>query len=298
MKLGLMTQNAKFELQKRSPELLLIAGVAGVITGTVLACRATLKAKDILKEKEEQMEFVRKAQKDIPEKYSKEDVKKDTFIVYSQAALKLGRIYAPAIIISAASLVCIFSSHNILKQRNIALAAAYAAVDRGFKEYRSRVADRFGKEVDHQLRYNIKAEEIEETVTDEKGKEKKVKKKINVANPNAESVYEKYYTKTNPNWSNDPFYNENFFKIMQSQANDMLKAYGHLTLNQVYNLLGFKDTKAGMVVGWIYDPKNPTGDNFVELDYKEVCIPNEVGEYEWGYAIDFNVDGNIYNLMS
>ena len=156
--------------------------------------------------------------------------------------------------------------------------------------------ERFGEDVDHQLRYNFKATEVEETVIDEKGKEKKVKKTIEVADPNA-SEYVKYFTKSNPYWENNPEYVEMFLRSQQNYANDKLKATGHLTLNDVYDMLGFHDSKAGMVVGWIYDLDHPNGDNYVEFDVKKVHLPDEQGGYEEAYAIDFNVDGNIYNEM-
>lgn len=178
----------------------------------------------------------------------------------------------------------------------MAISAALAAATHDFKDYRNRVIERFGKEVDHQLRYNIKAEEIEETVTDEKGREKKVKKTIEVADPNV-SEYVKYFTRSNPYWENNPEYVEMFLRAQQNYANDKLKATGHLTLNDVYDMLGFHDSKAGMVVGWIYDPDHPNGDNYVEFDVKKVHLPDEQGGYEEAYAIDFNVDGNIYNEM-
>ena len=178
----------------------------------------------------------------------------------------------------------------------MAISAALAAATQDFKDYRNRVIERFGKEVDHQLRYNIKAEEIEETVTDEKGKEKKVKKNVEVADPNA-SGYAKYFTRSNPYWEEDSSYVEMFLRSQQNYANDKLKATGHLTLNDVYDMLGFHDSKAGMVVGWIYDLDHPNGDNYVEFDVKKVNLPNEQGGYEEAYAIDFNVDGNIYNEM-
>ena len=52
-----------------------------------------------------------------------------------------------------------------------------------------------------------------------------------------------------------------------------------------------------MVVGWVFDENNEDGDNFIEFNVRKVYIPNEYGEEELAYAIDFNVDGNIYNKM-
>lgn len=287
-----------FGLKKHSPEILVAAGVVGTVVSAVMACKATTKIDVILDETKEQLNKIHEysSNPDMAEKYNTEDAKKDTVVVYAHTGVKLAKLYAPAVSLGVLSLGSILASNNILRKRNAALAAAYAVIDRSFKEYRDRVIERFGAEVDHQLRYNIKNEEIEETVTDEKGKEKKVKKTVEVADPNV-SGYVKYFTKSNPNWENNPEYIEMFLRAQQNYANDKLKAIGHLTLNDVYDMLGFQDTRAGMVVGWIYDPDNPNGDNFVEFDVKKVLLPDERGDYEESYAIDFNVDGNIYDKM-
>lgn len=286
-----------FSIKKHSPEILVVAGVIGTVASAVMACKATTKIGEIIDEHKDTMEKIHEQSTDDPQVYSEQDKQKDTAIVYTQTAVKLAKLYAPAIGLGVLSLSSILASNNILRKRNAALAAAYAAIDRSFKEYRERVVERFGQEVDHQLRYNIKAQEVEETVTDEKGKEKKVKKTVNVADPNA-SGYMKYFTRANPEWNADPEMTEFFFRAQQNYANDMLKAKGHLTLNEVYKMLGFHESKAGMVVGWIYDLDHPNGDNYVEFNVQEVYLPNEYdGTPERGYAVDFNVDGNIYDKM-
>ena len=287
-----------FGLKKRSPEILVAVGVVGTVVSAVMACKATTKINTILDETKEQLDKIHEyaGNPDVAEKYNAEDAKKDTAIVYAQTGVKLAKLYAPAVGLGILSISSILVSNNILRKRNMAISAALAAATQDFKDYRNRVIERFGKEVDHQLRYNIKAEEIEETVTDEKGKEKKVKKSIEVADPNA-SGYVKYFTRSNPYWEEDSSYVEMFLRSQQNYANDKLKATGHLTLNDVYDMLGFHDSKAGMVVGWIYDLDHPNGDNYVEFDVKKVNLPNEQGGYEEAYAIDFNVDGNIYNEM-
>jgi len=280
-----------FGLKKRSPEILVAVGVVGTVVSAVMACKATTKINTILDETKEQLDKIHEyaGNPDVAEKYNAEDAKKDTAIVYGQAGVKLAKLYAPAVGLGILSISSILASNNILRKRNMAISAALAAATQDFKDYRNRVIERFGKEVDHQLRYNIKAEEIEETVTE-------VKKSIEVADPNA-SGYVKYFTRSNPYWEEDSSYVEMFLRSQQNYANDKLKATGHLTLNDVYDMLGFHDSKAGMVVGWIYDLDHPNGDNYVEFDVKKVNLPNEQGGYEEAYAIDFNVDGNIYNEM-
>ena len=267
-----------FSLKKHSPEILVVAGVVGTVVSAVMACKATTKIDNILDETKERLDRIheRSASSDVVEKDNADDAKK-TVAVYAYAGMKLAKLYAPSVGLGVLSIGSILASNNMLRKRNAALAAAYAVVDRSFKEYRDRVVERFGKEVDQQLRYNMKATDIEETVTDEKGREKKVKKTIEVADPNA-SGYVKYFTKTNAYWNNSPEYNEMFLRAQQNYANDKLRAVGHLTLNEVYDMLGMEDTKAGMVVGWIYDLDHPDGDNFVEFDVKKVHLPNEQGE--------------------
>lgn len=179
------------------------------------------------------------------------------------------------------------------------------AIDHSFKDYRKRVLDRFGEQVEKELRYNIKAQEIEETVVDAKGKEKTVKKTADVVDegwdPNKYSPYAKIFDELHPDWMKDAERNMFYLKARQSQANDMLKARGHLFLNEVYDLLGFERTKAGAVVGWVYDPDEPIGDNFVDFGIFEIQRPKArdfVNGYEPAIVLDFNVVGDITNLIA
>ena len=290
-KLNRGLKSAGFALKKHSPEILVVAGVAGTVLATVMACKATMKLPDILEEHKDTMDEVHKQ---VPE----EEVKKATVSTYVRTGLQVAKLYAPAATVGVLSIGSILASNDILRKRNVALTAAYATLDKSFKEYRERAINRFGEEVDYQLRTGTTEKEVEETVTDEKGKEKKVKKKINVADPNATgSGYMKYFTRSNPYWEEDSQYLEMFLQSQQNFANDKLHAEGHLTLNQVYQMLGFKDTKDGMIAGWIDDRNHPDSDCYIEFDYKEVYLPDENGNYQKAYSIDFNVDGNIYDRM-
>ena len=291
---------AGFQVKKHSPEILVVVGVAGVVTSTVMACKATTKAGDILEEHKNQMNAIDQVVKMDRDDYTEEDHKKDTTIVYTQTAIKFVKLYSPSIMIGALSLGCIIYSHNILTKRNAALAAAYATVDRGFKEYRGRVVERFGKELDHELRYNIKAQEFEKTEVDKKGNEKVVKETVNVADPNLYSDYARFFDDGCNGWSKDPEQNLTFLKCQQAYANEKLKANGYLFLNDVYKMLGIPATKAGQIVGWIYDEKNPIGDNFVDFglyDMNKPVVRDFVNGYERTILLDFNVDGNILEMM-
>ena len=240
---------------------------------------------------------------EIPEAIRKgiEDAKKDLAITYVQTGVKLVKLYAPSVALGVLSITSILASNNILRKRNVALAAAYATVDKSFKEYRNRVIERFGETVDRELKYNIKAKKIEEVVKDEEtGKEKKVKKTIEIGDPNTYSDYARFFDDGCKGWEKDSEYNLMFLRAQQQYANDLLRSRGHLFLNEVYDMLGIPRTKAGQVVGWVYNKDNPVGDNYVDFglyDINREVVRNFVNGYERTILLDFNVDGNIWDLI-
>ena len=303
MKEKLMKTYKKVELKaiKHSPEILAGVGVVGVVGSLVMACKATTKLSDVLEESKEQLDKIKEVAADpaYEEKYSQDDAKKDTTITYVQTAMKVTKLYAPSVILCASSLGCLLASNNILKKRNAALSAAYMTIDKSFKEYRKRVSDRFGEEIEKEIRYNIKAEEI--TKVDENGNEvtETVKIMDGTDDPNSYSDYARFFDESCAAWQNDAEYNLTFLKAQQQYANDLLKARGRLFLNEVYRMLGIDETKAGQVVGWVYNPDNPTGDNFVDFgiyNMQRERVRAFVNGYEPNILLDFNVDGVIWDL--
>lgn len=293
------------KLKKHSPEILLVTGVAGVVASSIMACKATLKVQDVLDEAKGQLDTIHEvvANPERANKYTVEDSKKDMAIVYTQTGVKLIKLYGPSIALGIASLSCIIGSNRILNKRNVALAAAYATVDKGFKEYRERVIERFGKELDKELKYNIKAEEVEEVTVDEKGNETVTKKTIQVADlddPNKYSPYSIVFDDGNPGWDKDPELTKFYLIQQQNWANDLLKSRGHLFLNEVYDMLGAPRTKAGAQVGWIYDEGNDNYDNFVDFGIFNINSRKArdfINGYEKVIILDFNVDGVILDLI-
>ena len=297
-----MYNNSKNVVQKHSPEILAGVGVVGVVASTVMACKSTMKLNDILEESKETRDKIREVESNprYEEQYSHEDAKKDLVINYTQTAMKVAKLYAPAVILGSASLGCLLASNDILRKRNAALSAAYMTVDKSFKEYRQRVVDRFGEEVEKEIRYNIKAEEITSTVVAEDGSETTVTETVKTMDPNLYSDYAKFFDEASPYWQKDPEYNFMFLKSQQQYATDLLKARGRLFLNEVYEMLGIDKTKSGQIVGWVYNPENPIGDNFVDFgifDMSKERVRAFVNGYEPNILLDFNVDGNIWDLM-
>lgn len=292
-----VTSKAVMKLKKHSPKILVVAGIAGTVVSAVLACKATTKVAEILDETKGTLDTIHEGMETGAingQEYTNEDGKKDTVVVYAQTGMKLAKLYGPAIILGTLSITSILASNNILRKRNVALGAAYAAIDKSFKEYRGRVIERFGEQVDTELKYGIKAKKFEEIEVDpETGKEKKVKKTVMVADPNLQSDYAVYFDSKSRNYETNPDYNRMFLKAQQAFANDKLQTRGHLFLNEVLDDLDLPRTPAGQIVGWTKDGP----DGYVNFRIVEVERETEDGRHEPALLLDFNVEGNIWEKM-
>ena len=312
MKLQLMNKTTRFlnrtglKLKQHSPEILMAAGIVGTVASTVMACKATTKIDEILDESKHKLQVVHDVMDgtiELPEgqTYTEADSKKDLTIIYTQTGIKLFKLYAPAIALGALSITSIVASHSILKKRNIALAAAYAVVDNGFKKYRKNVVERFGEELDKELRYGIKTKEVDERIVDEHGNEKLEKKTVKeLTGIDGYSQYARFYDDGNKEWSKDPEANLMFLRCQQNWANEKLRSQGYLFLNEVYDSLGIPRTQAGQVVGWVYDEKNPVGDNYVDFGIYTDREGNRnfVNGYIPTILLDFNVDGVVWDILN
>lgn len=316
MKFNELTTNATrafhtvgFKLKKHSPEILVVAGVVGTVASAVMACKATTKVSTIMDKAKEDIDVIHTCAEnpEYAEEYTKEDSQKDLAIVYAQTGLKLAKLYAPSVIMGTVSIASILSGHHILHKRSLALAAAYTAVDTGFKQYRGRVVERLGEKMDKELLYNIKAQEIEEVEIGKNGKEKTVKKTVEVIDTEAalNSPFTICFDETCAGWQRDAEANKFFLLRQQDYANEKLKSDGRLFLNDVLKMLGAKQTRAGQAVGWVYDPegKHPESkdsDGYVDFGifniYSEASR-NFVNGLEKSIWLTFNVDGDIrYSL--
>lgn len=310
-----LMSKAVFQLQKNSPKIFLGFGIAGAVASIPLACRATIKARDVISDFRNTMneihECADKAEKLRSDKYTKDDLKRDTVTAYTQTGLKLVYLYLPSALLFTMSLISILASNSILNERNVALAAAYATLDTSFKKYRKNVVDRFGESVDQELRYGLQKTTFSVEETDpETGEEKTVKKESFVVNPCDISGYARFFEKLtvdddgnvipNEYWNEDNELNIMFLKQQERYANDLLRVRKRLFLNDVYRMLNLPATKAGQVVGWVYDPNDPSKQNHISfgLYLDNLNYSDFVNGFDPAILLDFNVDGNIWELMT
>jgi hypothetical protein len=276
-------------MQKNSPGVLLGVGVVGMVGSTVLACRATLKMDTVLDDAQTKLEMAKTLEH---EDYSERDRHKDISLIYVQTSMKVIKLYAPAVLVGGLSIAALTSSHRILNRRNVALTAAYSALEKGFNEYRARVVEQYGEEQDRNFRYGTRQEEIEDPET---GK----KKTVTRVALNEPSIYARFFDSYSTSWSKEPEYNLIFLKCQQNYANDLLLSRGHVFLNEVYDMVGVPRSKAGAVVGWVVSRHGET-DNFINFgvfDGRTDRARDFVNGREGAILLDFNVDGVIYDKI-
>ena len=126
--------------------------------------------------------------------------------------------------------------------------------------------------------------------------------KVNVEQTKVEAVedysqYARFFDEMCPTWSKDAESNLMFLRNQETYANDLLKAKGYLFLNEVYDMLGIPRTKAGQIVGWVYDAENPTEGKLVDFGLNKARSSKFVNGYNRSVLLDFNVKGNILDLL-
>lgn len=301
--IGSKTARPLLLAQKHSPKILFIAGTVGVIGTVVLACRATLKTVEVMNEHERAASKV-KAKVEGHNQFetlSVEDGNQQIHKLQVNTALRIARDYAPAIGLGALSIGALSGSHIILSRRNGALMATAAGLGRAYQEYRKRVVEEYGEDIDERFAIGAKNVDVEEKLAD--GSTKITKSEKIDKDSKSGSPYRFLFDPVNAKkWSREPGRNAMTLVMEQSHANDKLKANGHLFLNEVFDLLAMPRTKVGAVVGWVYrhDSEEKTGDNYVDFGIYRTDLERAeafVDGAEDSVWLDFNVDGVILDLI-
>lgn len=299
-KLAIVSKSSRAALicKKNSPAILLVIGVAGVVTGTVMACRETLKLNDILEDAKDNIDKINLARENeqFKDKYTEEDAKHDKKIIRTRTAVKVVKNYLPSAGIMIASIVAILASYKILSKRNAALIAAYNSLKTSFDAYRRRVVKKYGADEDKKLFFGI--DEIQSTLEKlENESEGTIAAKVDDVNAPWYSEYAKFFDAGSPYWDKSSTYNKAFLIHQQSIFNEKLNRKGHVFLNEVYDALGIDRTQAGSIVGWL---KNGNGNGFIDFgifNYSNEATRRAVNGSENVWLLDFNVDGVIYDKI-
>lgn len=298
---------------KHSPDILVVAGVGSMIAGTALAIKSSLDVKDILTDAAAELEDIREDETELINSTHPDDAKelvKDKARVYIHYGLELTRMYAPAAICVFGGAASVFKGHNILKNRNVALAASYAALDSSYSAYKKRIAEQLGTEKAADLEYGVEKETV---------KEGKSKKTVKYVTDNNLSMYaypfKACYSQTasdgqtvmvkNPYFQDDELFDLSWLKSAETYVNLQLETRGYVYLSDIYDRLGITTRDqtselASRVMGWVDDGSIHQITFFSYIS--DGIDPYENPEYlmrdhDGNILLDFNVQGNVLEML-
>lgn len=289
-----------FWAKKNSPEILLTTGIVSAAAAIVLACMATPKAEKVVTETKTQIVDIHTQ---IESTHYTEGVGKTHLRkLYTKSGLKLAALYAPAVLTFSLSVASMIGSHNILRGRNAALAAAFTTIKSGYDAYRERVKEKIGEKAENAIYENRTETIVKEK--DENGKT--ITKKISVPHADKDSDFSLLFDQTCVGWEKDSRLTLTFLLQNEQYCNEKLRAQGYLFLSDVYDSLGVTSGVVGKrklqgshVLGWIYDPNDKSRDNYVsfglhDANGKLTEQAKLLQDYQEHYVyLNFNVDGDI-----
>jgi len=271
-------------ISKKSPSLLFAGGLVGVIGGSVLACRATVKAVPAVENFQAEIKDVKL--EGLKHHESTIDYRKDLTYIYWKNTLVIAKLYAPAVVVGGIGIACLTGSHLQLTRRNNALMAAYATLNAAYENYRERVREEVGEERELDLYHAAKTE----LMVGDDGEPRQIK----AVDPNKFSPYARFFNEASEHWQDDPELNRLWITCQQEYLNLTLRARGHVFLNEAYDALDLERSSAGQVVGWVMGGE---GDNFIDFGLYSAYQARNFDAREPNFLLDFNVDGVVVDLI-
>lgn len=300
---------AKIVLNDKAPEILVVAGIGGVVAAGIVACKVTAnKLPDILDEKDELVDMIENSTyPEMSEEENAADIEHSIKKVNRETRWKICKAYALPVGMAAVGIAAILAGNHLLRKRYVAIVAGMQALQTSYDKYRSRIVDKYGEAADHYAAYGFEEEEYEDTEVDpETGKEVKVKKTRTVASTDAtpHSPYFRYITPSDSLYREchgNPIYMRNQLEIYENVCNNIYDEGGILYFNEVMTYIFGKDPEVmsddGQLVGWYkYDKKNKALTDARAVDFRigTVCNHNDETDLDeiWFY-IDPNVPGPV-----
>ena len=302
-KAGQILVKTKLGIKKHSPEILVVAGIGTGIVAAIIACKQTIKANDIVAGAQKSLQNIEDAKElaaNNEVEYTEENEQADREIIGKQITVGMVKTYALPVGLGILSITCILAGHHILKKRNVALAAAYSALSTDFMNYRKRVVDKYGKDVDFMLKNGLEKQIIANKVIDpETGEVKETKEEVLTYDGDKLSQYARIFDEVgSTQWTPSADHNRAFLLMEQNYFNERIRTRGYIFLNEVYERLGFRPTKAGSVVGWVYQNADYEGIDFGIFTAHTQKAAEFLEGTEPSIILDFNVQGDILSLVT
>jgi hypothetical protein len=280
----------------KMPDILMGIGTAGVVGGTVMACRATTNVPGIMKDYRDQKAQIQTGLDEDGDHRTDEEMAKDIRRLKVRTVGKLALNYASSAAVEGLSLAGMWGGYGQMKTMFLEASATCVTLTETIRKCREFVRNEYGEDAEEKMMHNYREEEV--LSTNENGETVTEKVKIYPRDhhkmPSPYARYFCYGEATSAEKSLD--YNVTFLNCLEPILTRRLKALKKIALNDVYDELGIKRSITGNRVGWIYDEKSPTGDNEVKLRARIVFreTVDDFGNpngWERVIMIDPNVDG-------
>ena len=243
LNLSNVAKNVQATIVKHSPGILTGIGIAGMITTTILASKATPKAITLMEDEIERRNMVlaRETEKNGQENFTPIG-KLNAFDVIKVT----WKCYIPAVVTGATSIACLIGANSVNARRNAALATAYTLSDSAMREYREKVIETIGEKKEKDVKDAIARDKIEK----------------NPASNNEVIITEK---------GNTLCYDGIFGRYFKSDMDTIKRAINainrdivsqmYVSLNEFYNEIGLSPVDIGYDLGWNID------DGQIDIDF-------------------------------
>ena len=216
--ISMIMKSAQVWMSKHSPEILTGLGIAGMVTTTVLAVKATPKALKLIDKKKEELEL-----------------NQDDTLTIGETIKVAWKPYIPAAVTGTVAMACLVGASSVNLRRNTALAAAYHLSETALTEYKEQVIETIGKNKEKTIRNKVDKARVENNPP----KDKEV-----ILTGDGDTLCYDYHSGRYFKTSIDKL------KKVENELNARLLREDYISLNDFYDELGLSFTQMGDDLGW------------------------------------------------
>lgn len=211
-------RSTKALVSRHSPEILTGIGIAGMISTTILAVKATPKALEAIDKEKQELQA---------DKLTPVETVKATW-----------KFYIPTVVTGSASIACIIGASSVNLRRNAALATAYKLSETALTEYRDKVIETIGEKKEQTIREKIDKDHITQ----------------NPVSTNKVIVTGRGQTLCYDHISGRYFYSDiDLIKRAINELNRQITVDMYISLNEFYDKLSLEHIGIGYDLGWNID---------------------------------------------
>lgn len=235
LNLAQVVKNIQMTTMRHQPEILTGLGIAGMITTTIMAVKATPKALDLIAE--------------VKEKHEEDTDKR----AYSKDILvKVAPVYLPSVILGGLSVTCLIGASSVNYKRNAALATAYSLSESALRDYKEKVVETIGEKKEEKIRGAVAQSKVDRNPP--------VSEKIIFTGGGNDICHETFTGRY--------FYSDmETLKKATNEINSRLLREDYISLNDFFMEIGLEPVKRGDDLGWRSDR------GLIELDLDAAITP-------------------------